>query len=196
MATETLFSSTAFERVVLFYLVHPDSAPHVRMLQRLLGIGMRSLQAELARLAERGLLQVEREGKRSVYRANPDHPGWNALRAMVRAFGDPAEVLRVALAAIPGIEAAFVFGSIARGDAVPESDVDVLIVGDDIPRAELGRAILESSAVIGRDVNVARYTPAELAEDLARGDSFLRNVLDGRKRWIAGEPGSLEELAA
>jgi predicted nucleotidyltransferase len=196
MATETLFSSTAFERVVLFYLVHPDSAPHVRMLQRLLGIGMRSLQAELARLAGRGLLQAEREAKRSIYRANPDHPGWTALRAMVRAFGDPAEVLRVALAPVPGIEAAFVFGSIARGDAVPESDVDVLIVGDDISRPVLGRVILESSAVIGRDVNVARYTPDELAEAVARGDSFVRNVLGGGKRWIVGEPRSLDELAA
>jgi predicted nucleotidyltransferase len=196
MATETLFSSAAFERVVIFFLVHPDAALHVRSLQRQLGLGMRSLQAELARLVQRGLLDARREGNRSVFRINAGHPGWNALRAMVRNFGDPAQVVHVALSTVPGIDAAFIFGSTARGEATPESDVDLLVVGDGIPSRELGRSTQESSAVIGRDVNVARYTPAGLAQDLARGDSFLRSVLSGPKLWVAGDQRTLDSFAA
>jgi predicted nucleotidyltransferase len=194
MASETLFSSAAFERVVLFYLLHPDAAPHVRMLQRQLGIGMRSLQAELARLTRRGLLTVERDRNRTRFRMNAAHPGWNALRAMIRNFADPAEVVGAALATVPNVHAAFVFGSTARGEATEESDVDLLVVGDGIPAGELGRGTQESSAVLGRDVNVSRYTLVEFAEDLSRGDAFLRRVLSGPKVWVAGDPRSLEAL--
>ncbi|HSU13405.1 MAG TPA: nucleotidyltransferase domain-containing protein [Longimicrobium sp.] len=195
MATSTLFSSAAFERLVLFYLVNPDAAPHLRDLQRQLRVGMRSLQAELARLEDRRLVRMERSRNRTVYRMNQSNAGWNALRMMVRNFGDPAEVVRVALATVPNVVAAFVFGSTARGEATGESDVDVLVVGDGIPRGELGRCAQESSAVIGRDVNIARYTPEEFAADLARGDPFLGRVMSGPRTWLAGDRQTLEALA-
>jgi predicted nucleotidyltransferase len=187
MATSTLFSSAAFERLVLFYLVNPDAMPHLRDLQRQLGVGMRSLQAELARLVDRRLVRVERDRNRTVYRMNGASAGWNALRMMVRSFGDPAEVVRAALSTVPHVDAAFMFGSTARGEARDESDVDVLVVGEGIPRGELGRCSQECSAVIGRDVNIARYTSAELSADLARGDAFLNRVLSGPKVWLVGD---------
>jgi predicted nucleotidyltransferase len=89
---------------------------------------------------------------------------------------------------------AFVFGSTARGEAREGSDVDVLVVREGIPRGELGRVSQESSAVIGRDVNIARYTPEELAADLGRGDAFLERVLSVPRMWITGNGRTLEAL--
>jgi len=45
------------------------------------------------------------------------------------------EMIRAALAPMPRVAAAWVFGSMARGDAGPRSDLDVAV----LPRAELGR---------------------------------------------------------
>ena len=95
----------------------------------------------------------------------------------------------------PGVEGAFVFGSVARGEAREESDVDVLLLGEEIPRRELGRTLLEASALLGRDVNAVRYTRAEFADEAARGESFARRVARGPKRWIAGDERLLGRAA-
>lgn len=190
-AKTLLFGSETLEKVVLYSLVHPEARPHFRALQRHLGVSSRSLQMALEELQGRGLLLRIAEGNRALYRADAESPGWSALRAMVRAFGDPVDVLREALSTVPGVEGAFVFGSFARGEAREESDVDVLLVGDDIPRRELSRSTLESSALLGREVKVVRYGRDELARRISAGHHFTERVLRGPKRWIVGEERAL-----
>lgn len=196
MSRKHFLGSETFERVVLYFLLHPEARPHFRALQRHLGASTRPLQTELKRLEERGLLRREREGRKVLYRADADHRGWDALFRMIRAFGAPTDILREAFSTVPGIEAALVFGSIARGDAREESDVDVLLVGEHIPRRELGRSTQESSAVIGREVNVVQLSRREIREQLARGQTFIRNVAGGPKLWIVGDERRVPELAA
>lgn len=196
MHRDGILGSETFERVVLYFLVHDGARPHFRALQRHLRAGTRPLQAELRRLEKRGLLLRERDGQRVYYRADPHHEGWDALRMMVQVFGEPDDVLREALSTVPGIEGALVFGSVARGDAREESDVNVLLVGEDISRRELGLSTLESSAVIGREVNVVVLSPGELRERATRGNAFVRNVATQPQKWIVGDPRRFPELAA
>jgi predicted nucleotidyltransferase len=190
-----LLGSETLYRLILYFVLHEDEAPHFRALARRLGAGVRPLRVALERLEEEGLIRSAERGNRRVYRVETGHTGWEALRRMVREFADPADVLREALAEVPGVEAAFVFGSVARGRPGPESDVDVLVLGDDIPARELGRGTSESSAVLGREVNVVRYTRRDFARRLAEGNAFARSVAAGPKRWIVGGEESLESAA-
>ncbi len=187
---------TALDRLIIYFLVHPDSGAHFQALRRHLRVGARPLRAALDALESRGLIREERVKNRSVYRMNVDHPGWSALRQVQRAFGDPADILREAFAGLAGVEAAFLFGSLARGDAVAESDADVLLIGEDISRRELGRRTLEASSLLGREVNVVRYTPEEFRKRVESDHYFVRNVLDGPKRWLVGEEGWLNRVPA
>lgn len=102
MENTMMFGSRTLQSLIVRFLLHPDAAPHFRELQRLTRSGVRSLQAALGRLQERGLVYSEGEGNRRLVRANADHPGWDALRRMVRVFVEPYEVLSEALAGIPG----------------------------------------------------------------------------------------------
>jgi predicted nucleotidyltransferase len=186
-ARDMLLGSETLYRVILYFIFHAGDAPHFRALQRHVGSGVRPLRAALERLETQGLIRSQGEANRRVFRADEAHAGWEALRHMVRAFADPADVLREGLSDVPGIEAAFVFGSAASGETRPESDVDVLIVGEDVPRRALGRGTSESSAVLGREVNVVRCTRGDLARRVAEGNAFLRNVLSGPRRWVLGD---------
>lgn len=194
-AKSMLFGSESLYRLVLFFVVHPDAAPHFRALQRRLGGGTRPLRAALERLEEHGLIRSEGEMNRRVYRANEDHEGWEALRHMVRAFADPAEVLRESISDVPGIEAAFLFGSMARGEPHADSDVDVLVLGDEIPRRALGKSTSELSALLGREVNVVRYTRGDFSRRLSEGNAFIQNVISGPKQWIIGDPRVLPSVS-
>ena len=145
----SVLASKALAAVVIYFVLHPDRAPHFRALQRVTRVSSRSLQHEIARLEALGMVRRERDGRLVRYRAVAGHPRWSVLWQMIREFAHPAEVLRVALAEVSGIEAAFIFGSFARGDTHAESDVDLFVLSDRMDyeddRLDLAEATLESS---------------------------------------------------
>ncbi len=61
------------------------------------------------------------------------------------------DAIRVEAAATPRLELVFVFGSIARGEAGPRSDLDIAVLGDGIDPFELGGRL---SLATGREVDV------------------------------------------
>lgn len=182
--------------MVTHFVLHPYSVLHFRGLQRVTGLASRSLQQELRRLVELGMVRREREGRKVCFRAVAGDPRWKALRQMVREFADPAEVLGIALAEVPGIEGAFIYGSFARGTHIrPESDIDVFVLGSALEEPETRLALsgetLEAAGLLGREVNVTRYTPRKLAARKAQGARFLRAVLEGKKEWLVGDESML-----
>jgi predicted nucleotidyltransferase len=190
-----LLGSEARARIVVHFAVCPDSRLHTRALARHVGIvGKRSLQIEVDRLVELGLLRREAEGRHTIVCRNQQHPQWAALTSLVQAYA-PALVLRDALASVPGVEAAFIFGSFARRDERPDSDIDLLIYGDSLPDGELGRALLDAALVLDRVVDTKRYDRQSFQRDIRPGASFLPNALAGPKVWLAGSPGDLPTRA-
>lgn len=79
-------------------------------------------------------------------------------------------------------EKIILFGSAARGEATPGSDVDLLIIKSDTPLYGADR-IMEVSRLIERDVPVdfLVYRPEEFEKRLKMGDPFIELVMkDGR----------------
>src|SRR4051812_22008900 len=107
----TLLGSQAMRTLLVHFAMYPERELHLRGLQRETGLGIRSLQTELARLTEMGLIRRTADGKHVRYAAEPSHPAWPAVRSLIRSFVAVGEVLRTALAPVGGIQGAFVFGS-------------------------------------------------------------------------------------
>ncbi|HLM68550.1 MAG TPA: nucleotidyltransferase domain-containing protein [Longimicrobium sp.] len=190
---EGVIGSGALAKLILHFAMHSGSPLHFRALQRHTQLGNRSLQQELTKLIEWQLVTREEANQVVSFRSNPASARWKALRQLVRAFADPAEVLGEALRDVDGVEAAFVFGSSARGQAREDSDVDLFILGDNIPAAQLGRATSAAALLLDREVDVKRFTRSKLARVLQQGDSgFVSAALKGPKRWIVGSDSALE----
>ncbi|WP_420127786.1 nucleotidyltransferase domain-containing protein [Longimicrobium sp.] len=192
-----VLASRALAAVVIYFVLHPDAALHFRALQRVTGVSSRSLQHEMTRLQSLGMVQRERDGRLVRYRAVTGHPRWSVLREMVRQFAEPAELLRVALADVPGIDAAFIYGSCARGDMHENSDIDVFVLGETLDmdtRIALAGETLEASVLLNREVNVSRYTREKL--EARRTGGFLRSVLAGPKKWLVGDETLLARKGA
>jgi predicted nucleotidyltransferase len=75
-------------------------------------------------------------------------------------------------------EKVILFGSAARGDNTPESDIDLLIIKKDTPYYGADR-IRELSRLIERRVPVdfVIYRPDEFEQRLRMGDPFLKAIL-------------------
>jgi predicted nucleotidyltransferase len=186
--------SEARARLLAHFVVHPDGRDHVRALERHTGLGKRSLQVELERLAAMGLVRREAEGRRVVYRREEANRQWRAIESLVAEYA-PGLVLRDALRDVPGIDAAFVFGSHARGDARPDSDIDLLVLGDEIDDAELGAALMQTALVLDRPVDVKRYDARRFVRDRIAGASFLPAALAGPMHFLIGSPDALPRPA-
>jgi predicted nucleotidyltransferase len=192
----SVLASRALASVVIYFVLHPDAALHFRALQRVTGVSSRSLQHEMTRLERLGMVLRERDGRLVRYRAVTGHPRWAVLREMVRQFVEPEELLRVALADVAGIDAAFIYGSCARGDMHENSDIDVFALGDALKNLETRLALteraVEASILLAREVNVTRYTRDKM--ETRRTGSFLRSVLAGPKKWLVGDETILQRV--
>jgi predicted nucleotidyltransferase len=189
----TALASGAMARVVRYFAVNPEAAPHGRALERATGLRPRSLQNELARLVSLGILIRETDGRRVRYQLDEAHPAWPHLRQLVRHLSEPADVLPFAVAEVPGVEAAFVFGSYAKDTAGAESDIDLFVLIDQADEPALLRQTMEAGVLLGREVNVISVTRDELEERAST--PFFRDVLAGPKQWVRGSAAALDGLA-
>jgi predicted nucleotidyltransferase len=180
-------------RVVTHFLLRPHGGLHFRALQRHLGLSVHSLQREIARLERMMLILRHEEYGRVFYAPADGHPSWNAFRTLVREHADPVVVLRDALTDLEWIRAGFVFGSVARGDARPDSNVDLFVVTNDVQHLDFARAVLEAQVLLDREIDVKRVSAERLKEDEARS-GFVRDALRGPKKWVVGSAATLRSL--
>ncbi|MGD2120713.1 MAG: nucleotidyltransferase domain-containing protein [Gemmatimonadota bacterium] len=119
---------------------------------------------------------------------------------LVETTPDPSFLVAEALRDVPGVKAAFVYGSTARGDHGPDSDIDLLVLeGPGLESRRLLGRLAEVTLLLGRSVNTIRYSERGLARRM--GDpshpaaAFVRGIITGPKRWVAGSPDPLLVLA-
>jgi predicted nucleotidyltransferase len=190
----SLFPSMAMARLVIFFAVHPGGRYHVRELSRLTKLSSASLQHELKRLLALDALRREDENGRAYYRADESHPVWRAWFLLLRASARPADVLREALIDAPDLEGAFIFGSMARGDARPNSDVDVFLIGSREARNKAGHRLVEAEFLINRQIDLIGYDRAEFDARIRSNNAFVQRVLTEPQVWVHGNAEVLSLL--
>jgi predicted nucleotidyltransferase len=152
-----------------------------------LGRSPSSLQRELARLAETGILETRQEANRTYYRANADCPILPELVGLIAKTVGVADVVRDALSPLARkIDWAFVYGSLARGEEVAESDVDLLVIGP-VKLTELARPLKAAQAKLGRPVNPSLFPRREFVAKLRAGNHFVCTVVAGEKLFLVGD---------
>ena len=128
---------------------------------------------------------------------NEQSPRWRLLRELVRELADPADVVRDALSDVPGLEAAFVFGSMARGTDIREgSDIDLFVLRGNLAEDRLARRTIDAGVLLKREVNPVVMGVEELRDRLSGESGFLRAVLSEPKRWVVGDEGALQSALA
>ena len=167
-------------------LLRPEQRWYLSDLAKHLKVTPSSLQRELASLTEAGILRREASGNRVYYQANVDHPLRPELQGMFAKTVGLADKVREALEPFwDRIETAFIFGSVARGERISESDVDLLLVGM-VGLSELALPLRELERALQIPVNVTHYAPEEFREKLSLNNHFLRAVLGGEKITLKG----------
>ena len=142
------------------------------------GLGSASLQRELKKLAEAGLVRSERVGNLRRFQANAESPVYGELVALTRKTLGVEPLLREALEPLaPKLDAAFIYGSVAKGTDTAKSDVDVMLVGKNLLLSKVMELLVPLEAQLGRKINPTCLTPAEFKRRRAERDSFVNRIL-------------------
>ena len=181
---KVLFGADHRRLLGLLYM-RPDESFHVREIARLTGADAGNAHRALRKLEQAGLVKAERIGNQRRYQANPENPIFTELQGIVRKTMGLADVLRDALMPLAArIEQAFVFGSIARSEQGPRSDVDLMVVGD-VSYEDVIGAVYPLHEILNREINPIVMTPGEFRKR-ARDAGFIRRVLSGPRIQLLG----------
>ncbi len=184
---DALFASTR-QRVLGYLFGQPGRSFFANELIGLTGSGSGAVQRELRRFEESGLVNVTRRGNQKHYQANPTSPVFTELCGIAQKTFGLGSQLREALGPWSGqIDAAFVFGSIAKKSDTASSDIDLMVVSDRLSYADLFSTLERVGAQLGRPVNPTLYSRQELAKRIMEHNAFVTRVLAQPKVWIIGD---------
>lgn len=188
---DALFSPVQ-QRVLALLFGHPERSFRSSELISLADSGTGAVHRQLVRLAESGLVTVTRAGNQKHYQANPDSPVFSELHGLVIKTIGLAGPLEEALAPFrERIQAAFVYGSIAKGSDTARSDIDLLVISDEVAYSDLYSALQEAEATLGRPVHVNLTTLEEWRRKLAAGNPFVTKVQAQPKIFLIGSADDL-----
>ena len=174
-----LFSATQ-QRVLALLFGQPGRSFFTNELIGLVGAGSGAVQREVRRLGESGLVTVTRLGSQKHYQANPAAPIYEELRGIVTKTLGPAEVLRAALVLLGDtVRLALVYGSVAKRSDTAQSDIDLLLVSDELALEQVYTALTPVEQQLGRRVSPTLYSVAEFRRRRTDGNPFLTKVLAG-----------------
>ncbi len=193
LLAELLSSKIRAEIFIMLFGV--DAKPlHVREIERQSGCVIGTVQQELQKLLRLELIRKYKDGNRLYYQANTEHPLFPEMRAMVVKTTGAVPLIRQALAGQNEIQLAFIFGSMARGDARATSDIDIMVIGG-IGLRKLTALLAGAAEKIGREINPYAVSPAEFEKRRTGKDHFMTQVLKEPKIFIIGTEHELAAMA-
>ena len=181
-----LFGKTKRALLALFFS-NPEESYYLRQITRITAAGQGSVQRELKKLAEAGIIERFEQGRQVYFRAKQNCPIFDELKGLILKTAGLVEVIRSALSPVTDkIDLAFVYGSQARGKARAASDIDLLIVGN-LDELELHRFISQAEGQLNRPVNYTFLNTQEFKKRKKEKGGFLSRILAGEKIFITGD---------
>jgi predicted nucleotidyltransferase len=181
------------QRVLGLLFGQPDRSFLGAELIRLANSGTGAVHRELTRLAASGLVTVTRVGNQKHYRANPDSPLFEELSGLVRKTFGLAAPLREALSPFGGrVRAAFIYGSVAKGEDRAGSDIDLMVLSDELSYPDVYDALHKAERQLDRRIDPNIQTPEEWKRKRRSGHAFTTRVAEQPKLFVVGSEDDLD----
>ena len=182
------------QRILAFLFGQPQRRYQSSELIRLVNSGTGAVHRILTRLAAADLVTVEKVGNQKHYQANANSPVFEELAGLVRKTLGLVGPLKIALDPIrERIVAAFVYGSIAKGTERAGSDIDLMVIADDIDYADLFTALPGVETTLARTINPNLMTCSEWRRKRNEPDSFADRVASQPMLFVIGDEDVLAE---
>lgn len=180
--------------VLALLFSNSEQSFYFRQIARSIGSGRGAVQRELVNLLELGLIISYRQGNQVYYQANPRCPIFSEIKSLMIKTCGVAGVLQEALTPIEAqVRSAFIYGSLAKGLEKPDSDVDVLVIGN-VNFSEIADLFWSVQKVTGREINPSVYPENEFITKVLDGHHFVTSLIHEPKIFLIGDEDGFTKL--
>lgn len=152
-----------------------------------------AIQNYINSLVEQNLLQDERKGNMRFFKLNKNHPLYDDIKSIISKTLGIGYKLKELVSALPKIEDAFVFGSIAQGKEYGDSDIDLLLIGE-VDQDFLVEKIAKLQSELSREINYQIYTKDEVIKKLVERNEFFLNIFSEPIIILKGDHNDFREV--
>ena len=175
------------QRVYALLFGQPNRRLFVTEAIDLAGGGRGAVQRELAKLAKSDLATTSRVGNRVYYQANRNSPIFEDLCAIVRKTIGLEKIVENTLDPLKDkLSLAVIYGSVADRTDTAESDIDLLLVSDDLTLESIYSALRPAEELLGRQFHPILYRSSEYRHRRSDRTGFLAQMLESPKIVIVG----------
>ena len=191
---DVLFRRTR-QRVFAILFTQPERSFYVNEIIARADAGRGAVLRELDRLSRSRLVVVTRTGNQKRFQANADSPIFNELCGILKKTAGLIPPIREALDPVKDrIEFAFVFGSVAKGGDTADSDIDLMVVSDELKLGEVQRYLYRTEHRLGRRIGLMARRRAEFVQESKVEDSFITHVLAGPVLFVLGSMKDVRDV--
>ncbi len=175
--------------------MHPGEEFYLREIANLFNLSPRQVNLELKNLQSIGLLKKRISGNQHYYSINEQHPLFEDLRNIFLKTVGLKDVIKKYLEPFENeIDFAFIYGSMAKGNSVAESDVDLMIIGN-LSMRKVSGVLMQAGSELGREVNFSIFSLNEFIERIKNKDHFITSLLREPKIFIIRDANEFDRLA-
>jgi uncharacterized protein len=194
MSLIPLFPSSVLVDVLCLFLTRPNTRYYQREIADVTGHSLLQVQHALERIKQTDLIACQKSGNRLYYQAKRGHPAFTDLQQAFLKTDALAYLLKVALEPLKDqLKLSFVFGSLAKGSATAESDIDLFLMGDMGLRA-VSDAMMEVTDTLKREFNPVIMSEADYKQRFLEHDCFALELMDTPKIWLKGTQDELRAM--
>jgi predicted nucleotidyltransferase len=189
--SNALFSNVQ-KRLLALIFGRPDRSFYTSEIVRNMRSGTGAVARELSRLQRSGLVSVEKIGNQKHYRANRESPIFNELHSLVQKTIGLKEPLRQSLEPYADrITSAFVYGSVAKQTDTARSDIDLMVIAENLAYSDLYPGLQNAESVLSRPVNPTILEIEEWRRKRAQKNSFIEKISNQPKIFVFGSEADL-----
>jgi len=190
--SDALFSKVQ-QRVLALIFSHPQRSFYTSEIMRNVQSGVGAVGRELSKLQRSGLVSVQRIGNQKHYRANQEAPIFEELRALIEKTMGLAEPVRKSFEPYADmIKSAFVYGSVAKGTDTADSDVDLMVIGDNLNYSDLYAAAQNVETRLRRKVHVLFLSSEDWHRKTSDKGSVFDKISRSPKLFVIGSEKDLQ----
>ena len=183
---ERLFTSKARIKI-LDYLFFHKKETYIREIAQELKLSPSAVKREIDNLFDLGLINKQKN-KIVLDKSNPFLEDLKRILLKTDSINYP---IKEALKNKP-VEFVLIFGSFAKGNYTPESDVDILIIGN-IKQQEAFNSLKFAEKLIEREINPVVWTFDELKKNKKK--AFIKDIVKKEKIMIIGDKNEFQKIA-
>lgn len=144
------------------------------------------------RLVDAGLVSVARLGNQKHYQADRQSPVFAELHGLAVKTSGIVDPLRSALDPLAEqVYAAWVYGSLAKGDETAASDIDLLLISDTLQYPDVIGALQMAETTLGRTINPIVLKRAEWRSKRTRSGSFAARIAGAPRLFVIGSDNDI-----